>query len=718
MVHLLDSLSIKCLKAAFSCPKGYDFRMEALLERMKKQGQGRGFLTSCEAELQELMKQIDIMVAHKRAEWESQTQTLESCLDIREQELSSLRNTLDEKHKETERLRQRLQETEQLNQDVTIKYEQQLGKIQEQLARLKRSYEKLLKKQLKEGRQASKSQEEDPSEIGTLTKKLEEFRQKSLDWEKQRLQYQQHVASLEAQRKTLAEQFELFQTQLPSRKQVIESVELATQSEIHHLSSKLERANDTICANELEMERLNMRLDDLTDTKKILEEQERLLEELKLSRNSLELLQEEKMELRATLLSQEDFINSLQIHNEQLQQEVAKLTEILHANDTIIRSLELQLHSSEGGKGNYHDKAEIEHMQLQMDHTEAHLEGSSNLEFGNAKGIVPREELTEKSQKLCLTEEHLCQAKTEIEKLKEQLSHKEQSHSSELEGMKQEVTQLTRELHQRDIMLASSSGSTLNLEQQLRLEIEKAERKAVEHRAILSQLEALRKENQHLSEMLQKAKSATLAELQESYVTALNKVESENQRLLKELEETKASLGVSFRVPQDKYESIVLQKQHQVLEIKNTESRKMQELQCKHEQEMKTLQARFDETVQHYEKEIQKIQNLTAKGFVSNIAPEPSFIVSRSNSVESCDHLLRSATLPHGNMEFTDMSSQCGKEFLPLSPVSTTNLGAIAAKFLEEEEERSHHILERLDAHIEELKRESEKTVQQFAHQK
>ena len=60
----------------------------------------RGFLTSCEAELQELMKQIDIMVAHKRAEWESRTQTLESCLDIREQELSSLRNALDEKRKE------------------------------------------------------------------------------------------------------------------------------------------------------------------------------------------------------------------------------------------------------------------------------------------------------------------------------------------------------------------------------------------------------------------------------------------------------------------------------------------------------------------------------------------------------------------------------------------------------------------------------------------
>lgn len=43
---------------------------------------------------------------------------------------------------------------------------------------------------------------------------LQEFRQKSLDWEKQRLQYQQQVASLEAQRKALAEHSELVQVQL------------------------------------------------------------------------------------------------------------------------------------------------------------------------------------------------------------------------------------------------------------------------------------------------------------------------------------------------------------------------------------------------------------------------------------------------------------------------------------------------------------------------
>lgn len=43
---------------------------------------------------------------------------------------------------------------------------------------------------------------------------LQEFRQKSLDWEMQRLRYQQHVASLEEQRRSLAEQSEYFQVEL------------------------------------------------------------------------------------------------------------------------------------------------------------------------------------------------------------------------------------------------------------------------------------------------------------------------------------------------------------------------------------------------------------------------------------------------------------------------------------------------------------------------
>lgn len=48
--------------------------------------------------------------------------------------------------------------------------------------------------------------------------------------------------------------------------------------------------------------------------------------------------------------------------------------------------------------------------------------------------------------------------------------------------MRKEISRLTQELHQRDITIASAGGSTSDLEQRLRMEIERAERKAVEHR--------------------------------------------------------------------------------------------------------------------------------------------------------------------------------------------------------------------------------------------
>ncbi|XP_065413178.1 centrosomal protein of 63 kDa isoform X30 [Chrysemys picta bellii] len=608
----------------------------------------RGFLTSCEAELQELMKQIDIMVAHKKSEWEGQTQALETCLEIRDHELSSVKTLLAEKHKEVGRLRQQLEHTEQDKQGMAVEYEQQLKKFQEELGRLKRSYEKLQKKQLKEAREGPKCQGDDRSEVSRLTKKIEEFRQKSLDWEKQRLLYQQQVASLEAQRKALAEQSELIQTQLTNRKQVLESVQLASQSEIQHLTSKLERANDTICANELEVERLNMRVDDLTGaSQKILEDHQRVQEELGHSKKMLEVLQEEKLELRVTLQSQEDFIKSSKMHQEQLQKELASITETLHSKELLIRSLEEHLHEKQLSQ----EFPELEHVLLQLDLAQkneknlqsevARLEGS--LGAINARCIQLSKEQMEKCKELRVMEEHHCQAKAEIKK----------------------------------------------------------------------------------------AKDVPVTDIQESYTTALNKLESENQQLQKDLAETRAKLEFSTQVCRDKYESIVQQMQSKVTEIKDTECRRTQELQHKHEEERRKLQARLEKTIQHYKGEIQTLKAqhvLPGMGAVSGAAGGLSPHISRSSSKESLssDSLLGADPLPpvlDGKQDFTDDASRESvssqqRELVPLCPLPTAPIGSIAARFLEEEEVRSQHILERLDAHIEELKRESERTVKQFTRQK
>lgn len=66
-------------------------------------------------------------------------------------------------------------------------------------------------------------------------------------------------------------------------------MELSSQSEIQHLSSKLERAKDTICANELEIERLNIRVNDLMGTNMtILQEHRQKEEKLRESEKLLE----------------------------------------------------------------------------------------------------------------------------------------------------------------------------------------------------------------------------------------------------------------------------------------------------------------------------------------------------------------------------------------------------------------------------------------------
>ncbi|XP_049745481.1 deuterosome assembly protein 1 isoform X6 [Elephas maximus indicus] len=144
---------------------------------MENQAQNTMGASPCEAELQELMEQIDIMVSNKKLDWERKMRALETRLDLRDQELANAQTCLDQKGQEVGLLRQKLDSLEKCNLAMTQNYEGQLQTLKAQFSKLTNSFEKLRLHQMKQNKVRRKElpnpKEEIPFELGSLNEKLE-----------------------------------------------------------------------------------------------------------------------------------------------------------------------------------------------------------------------------------------------------------------------------------------------------------------------------------------------------------------------------------------------------------------------------------------------------------------------------------------------------------------------------------------------------------------
>ncbi|MEQ2279200.1 hypothetical protein AMECASPLE_006995 [Ameca splendens] len=654
-------------------------------------------LSSCEPELQELMRQIDIMINHQKREWEAQICNLELRVKGGEEELLISKKLIERRDLEIGLLHKQLEDIQRSRQDVVAKYEQQLQKLREELDKLKRSYQKLQRKQLKE-----------TSGGANVTDHSKERQQHFSEWEHQWAEYQKQLTTLEAQNKSLTDEISRITSQGASWRVEREHRECC--SEVQHLHTQLEKAHSSLLSQELELERL------------------RPFEAL-LGRHQMDLqmLSEEQEALRTTLDSQDTSMRSTGLEHQRLRNEAARLSQVLQAKDQVIRSLEDCL-AAQGCAGVDILRKDLERAAAKLQGAqvcEAHLEAEvaclkERLEITSRQ----QRDQTKMEQELRTIKADCDSSAAEIIKLREELERARQTHSGEVEGMKREVSKLTSELHQRDLSIATLSSSSSSIKQQLRSELQRAEQKAAELKMTQAQLETLQAENQHLKGLLQKLpprspKGEGFSSLQQSYMSSLSSLEQENQQLRQALTKTHLQLDAPNKTCQEKYEQTLLS--HAMTEHLQPYQERLQ----------------AQKTVTSYEGEMQRLfkslhilpkSSNEEHGTQSKDNRPHSFSSSSSSSSSSARltrrHSVTALTPPKSAAEGQSSSSEDSltsgsREKVIPSPslgeaLSVSPAHSAVTRFLEEETLWSNELQQKLESHIQGLKENNLKTVTKF----
>ncbi|XP_072582271.1 deuterosome assembly protein 1 isoform X5 [Vulpes vulpes] len=439
---------------------------------MENQAHNTMGASPCEAELQELMEQIDIMVSNKKLDWERKMRALETRLDLRDQELANAQTCLDQKGQEVGLLRQKLDSLEKCNLAMTRNYEGQLQTLKAQFSKLTNSFEKLRLHQMKQSKVRRKEsphlKEEIPFELSNLNQKLEK-------------------------------QAQSYQTQLSGKKPCTED----SSSEDPRLMCEPDHSCETSERDEFIIEKLKSAVSEIAFSRnKLQDENQKLLQELKMYQRQCQAMEAGLSEVKSELQSRDDLLRIIEMERLQLHRELLKIGECQNTQE---------------------NKKRVE-----------------------SSYSPSTKELERKRKELFSVTLDQQNHEKELNKIRSQLYQEEEYHGSEQERMRNEISDLTEELHQKEITIATIMKKAALLERQLKMELEIKEKMLAKQQVSDMRYKAVRTENTHLKGMMGdldpgQYMSMDFTNREHSRHTSINKLEHENERLRNDLAKLRAN---------------------------------------------------------------------------------------------------------------------------------------------------------------------------------
>ncbi|XP_054020765.1 deuterosome assembly protein 1 [Dryobates pubescens] len=595
----------------------------------------------CEADLQELVHQIDVIVNSKKVEWERKMKALEAKMDIQDQELASVRSKLDQKGQEVGLLQRKLEDLQKAKYEMVENYETQLQALQSQFSKLRRSYEKLQahhsKQKKVESREKTEKSLETPPELNNLYKTLEEFKAESREGDKKGTIYQNCCVYLDAQQKLSSEKCNISQKQ--------------TQNYPFQISSKKQNQEEVITYGQHNSEKDEFIIEKLKAT----------VNEIAINKNKLE---EENLKL------QED-LKMYQQQCQNIEAGFSAMRNVLQSRDALWRRIQLeyqQLHTELLKIREYKDMQEI-----QMKHQSSCVQLTEQLE-------------NKSTELLLLAQSQECQQE-ELNKIRNHLYREEQSHCSEQERMKTEISDLTEELHQKEITIATIMERASLLEKQLKMELEMKDKLLAKQQLLDFQWKIIKAENTEIKEMVenQEGKSCMSIDLSNNehgdFTACLRKLEHDNIRLQNSLVKLQSDTETSMLGLMDTY--------RETEHLYQTPSNMQGKAERGHEKRVEDKPP--SPPVRH------------PLGFGVLFAEQgrTGSCLSPACNVEDLKFSVRPNT--------SESLSRTGRRSSP-----EMSLLATREKLLQEEEKHTREFAERLNSHLEELQRHSENTLQKY----
>uniref|UniRef100_A0A8C3BZG2 Deuterosome assembly protein 1 n=1 Tax=Cairina moschata TaxID=8855 RepID=A0A8C3BZG2_CAIMO len=541
-------------------------------------------------------------------------------------------------------------------------------------------------------------------EVGLLQQKLENLQKNKYEMAQS---YETQLQALKSQFSKLTHSYEklrlhqLKQKDLQSRGRCEESLE--TPFELSNLNKKLEKQTKSY-QFQISNKKQNQE-EVITYGHPASEKDELITEKLKAAVNEIAIhrnrLQEENLKL------QED----LKMFQKQCQNMEASFSEMkkeLQSRDALWRRIHLecqQLHT---------ELLKIREMQeIQIKH--------------HSSSVQLTEQPENKNSDLLLLAQSQESQQEVLNKIRNHLYREEQSHCSEQERTRTGISDLTEELHQKEITIATIMEKASLLERQLKMELQIKDKLLAKQQVLDFNYKVVKSENTHLKEMIenQECKSCMSIDLSNkehgNFTASIHKLEHENVRLQNSLAKLQNDTETSILGGMDIYGET---------EHSYQAGSKMQEKEERTSQNEDGWHMKAQQTALLTASGCHRNRNPTSYG-QGNITGSKSDItlsykLDRGHEKELDD---KSPSPPVGYpLCFGGLFSEKGTtggllshaydaEEIKLSSSPEMSILAKTEKFLQEEEKHTKEFEDRLNSHLEELQRHSESTLKKYAMQ-